>query len=40
MNELIGEEINHYTKRKRKLYSTTKKGEEKLKYFKTKYGFK
>jgi len=36
--EIAGEEINYYTERKRKLYTTTPKGEEKLKYFKKKYG--
>ena len=35
-----GKERYITTGKNRKLYTTTKKGEQKLKYFKTKYGFK
>jgi DNA-binding PadR family transcriptional regulator len=35
----IGEEINSYTKKKRKTYATTEKGERKIQYLKERYGF-
>ena len=35
----VGEEINYLSKRKRKTYTTTDKGERKIQYLKEKYGF-
>ena len=37
--EIVGEETNQLTKRKRKLYTTTEKGKRKLQYLKEKYEF-
>ena len=37
--KIVGEETNQLTKRKRKLYTTTDKGERKIQYLKEKYGF-
>ena len=36
----IGEKIHYYTRKKRKIYTLKKKGQEKLKYFKQKYKFR
>lgn len=36
---LVEEEINYLTNKKRKIYTTTEKGERKLQYLKEKYGF-
>jgi len=37
--KIVGEETNQLTKRKRKLYTTTGKGERKIQYLKERYGF-
>jgi hypothetical protein len=37
--EVAGEETNQLTGRKRKLYTTTERGERKIQYLKEKYGF-
>jgi predicted transcriptional regulator len=37
--EVKGEETYYLTKKKRKIYTTTEKGEKKLLYLKERYGF-
>ena len=37
--KIVGNEINELTKRKRKIYSTSEKGERKILYLKERYGF-
>ena len=37
--KIVAKETNPLTKRKRKIYTTTEKGERKIRYLKERYGF-